>query len=435
MSSAIEREFRNLRKDFPILKRKINGKPLVYLDSTATSQKPKQVIKVVSDFYENCNANVHRGTYQISEEATEMYEGVREKVRKFIGADSIEEIIFTRGATESINLVCYTWGEANVKRGDNIVTTIMEHHSNFVPWQELCRKKGAELRIAPITKDGKIDLNKFYKLVNRKTKLVAINHASNMLGTINPVERIVKTLYPKPYTLNPKVLVDAAQSVPHLPTDVKKLSCDFLAFSGHKMLGPTGVGILYVKKDVLETMPPFMVGGHMIREVTTKESHWNDIPWKFEAGTSNIAQVIGLGAAIDYLSSVGMENIRKYEEGLTRYALRELQKVRGLRIFGPKNVKDRVGVISFVMEEVHPVRSRERVSSRSTSNGVHPHDIATLLDQEGIAVRAGHHCTMPLHREALDIEASARASLYIYNTREDIDRLVKALLKIQKMFT
>lgn len=409
MSTPVEKNFKRLRNDFPILKRKINGRTLVYLDSAATSQKPKQVINAVSSFYSKYNANIYRGIYQISEEATALYEIVRKKVKDLINSDTTEEIVFTRGTTESINLIRYTWGEAIIRRGDNIVTTIMEHHSNFVPWQELCRKKKAELRIAPITKDGKLDLGKFYKLINKKTKLIAISHASNMLGTINPVAEISRKL--KTRKLEARILVDGAQSVPHMPVDVRKLGCDFFAFSGHKMLGPTGIGVLYAKKDVLENMPPFLTGGHMIREVNTRSVSWNDIPWKFEAGTPNIAGVIGLGVAIDYLGKAEIKNIREHEEMLTSYAILKLRKISGLTIYGPKNCKNRVSVISF------------------TIKGAHPHDIATLLDYDGISVRAGHHCTMPLHREALGIEASARASFYIYNTKDDVDRLVKTLKK------
>jgi len=423
---------KSVRKEFPILKTKTNGKPLVYLDSAATSQKPKAVLDTMQEFYENYNANIHRGVYAISEKATEQYENARGRVAEFIGAKDSSEIVFTSGTTQSVNLVAYTWGFANVKRGDNVVTTIMEHHSNFVPWLELCKKKGVQLRIALITKDGKIDLKEFYQLINRKTKLVVLTHVSNVLGTINPIERITKTLNAKPHTparspfrpsssearqgrLYPKIFIDGAQAVPHMLVNVQKLGCDFYVFSGHKMLAPTGVGVLWAKRELLEETPPFLTGGHMIREVTTRGAGWNDVPWKFEAGTAPIAEVIGLGAAIDYLTKIGMNTIRAYEECLTRYAMDKMKRIPGLVIYGPQNPRDRVGVISFTVE------------------GAHPHDLATLLDEEGIAIRAGHHCAMPLHREALKIEASVRASFYIYNTKQEVDKLVRALAKVRRI--
>lgn len=403
---------KKIKKDFPIFKKKMNGKKLVYLDSTATSQKPRQVIEQLKEYYERYNANIHRAVYAIGERATQEYEDVRIKVADFIVAPSPEEIIFTKGATESINLVAYTWGEANVKRGDNVVTTIMEHHSNFVPWQRLCKKKRAELRVAPVTKNGKIDLKKFYSLVNKRTKLVAVTHASNMLGTINPVADITKKVKTK--NRNTKVLIDGVQAVPHMPVNIQKIGCDFYAFSGHKMLGPTGVGVLWARKEILEEMPPFLTGGHMISEVTVERSTWNEVPHKFEAGTQNIAQVIGLGAAIDYLQKIGTRNIYRREDQLTRYALVAFKKVKGIEIYGPKSARDRVGTISFNIK------------------GVHSHDVAQIVAEEGICIRAGHHCTMPLHLY-LEIDASARASFYIYNTKNDIDKLVKALLKAKKI--
>lgn len=403
---------KKLKKDFPIFKKKVNGKKLVYLDSTATSQKPRQVIEKLKEYYERYNANIHRAVYTIGERATQEYEDVRVKVADFIVASSPEEIVFTKGATEAINLVAYTWGEVNVRRGDNVVTTIMEHHSNFVPWQRLCKKRGAEFRVAPLTKEGKLDLKKFYSLVNKRTKLVAVTHASNMLGTINPVADITKKVKTK--NRNTKVLIDGVQAVPHMPANVQKIGCDFYAFSGHKMLGPTGVGVLWARREILEEMPPFLTGGHMINEVTVENSTWNEVPHKFEAGTQNIAQVVGLGAAIDYLQKIGMRNVYRHEDELTRYALSRFKKIKGLELYGPKNARDRVGTISFNIK------------------GVHSHDIAQIVAEEGICIRAGHHCTMPLHLY-LGIDASARASFYIYNTKEDVDKLVKALLKAKKI--
>lgn len=406
-----------IRNDFPILRRKINGKQLVYLDSAATSQKPKQVVKATADFYFKHNANTHRGVHQLAEEATEMYELARQKTADFIGAKSAEEIIFTRGATEAINLLARSWGEKNIKRGNNIITTIMEHHSNFVPWQELCKRKKAQLRAAPITKDGRLELKKFYSLIDKKTKLIAIAHASNVLGTINPMAEISRCLKSIISNLKPKLFVDGAQAIPHMPINVQKLGCDSYAFSGHKMLGPTGVGVLYARKEILEEMTPFLFGGHMIRKVSSKKAaEWNDIPWRFEAGTASIAQVIGLGAAMDYLRKIGMKRIAECEHSLTLYALNKMKNIKGMEIYGPQTANERAGVISFNI------------------SGVHPHDLATLLDQKGIAVRAGHQCAMPLHREALGIEASARASFYFYNTKDEIDKLVSALKSIQKMF-
>ncbi len=409
---------RDVIKDFPILKRKVNGRPLIYLDSAATSQKPKQVVNAAADFYYKHNSNTHSGVYALAEEATQLYESAREKTAGFIGAQ-VHEIIFTKSATEAINLTAHSWGETNVAKGDNIVVTIMEHHSNFVPWQELCRKKGAQFRIAPITQEGRLNLKKLYSLVDKRTKLVAITHASNVLGTINPIAEIIKTLNAKFHTLplkadppraeSAKILVDGTQAIPHLPANVKKMDCDFYAFSGHKMLGPTGVGVLYAKEEILQAMPPFLTGGHMIKKVTSKLSEWADAPLKFEAGTANIAEVIGLGAAIDYLNAIGMERIWQREKELINYAIKKMKGVQDLIIYGPDTSSNRVGVISFNIK------------------GVHPHDLATLLDQKGIAIRAGHHCAMPLHREALKIEASCRVSFYIYNTRQDIDKFVEAL--------
>ncbi len=404
---------KKVRKDFPIFERKIRGKPLIYLDSAATSQKPNSVIEAISDFYRNYNANIHRGIYQIAEEATKAYEQVREKTAKFIGAKSSSEIIFTRNTTESINLVAYTFGRENLKSGDNVIVTLMEHHSNFVPWQELCKRKGARFLAAEITKEGKLDLDKFLKLIDKKTKLIALAHISNMLGTINPIEEIIRRVKKK--NRDVKVLVDGAQGIAHLKVDVAALDCDFYAFSSHKMLGPTCVGVLFVKKDILETLPPFLTGGHMVKAVSVKETIFNDLPWRFEAGTQNIAGVIGLGKAIDYLEKISLKEIKGYLKNLTAYALTELGSIEGIEIYGPKNPKERASLISFNLR------------------GAHPHDLAQFLDRENIAVRAGHHCALPLHH-FFGIDASLRASFYIYNLKEEVDKLKEALVEAKKFF-
>ncbi len=409
--SAIRR-INKFKNDFPIFKRRMNGKPLLYLDSAATAQKPTQVIKALSDFYLRHNANVHRSSYLLAEEASEMYENARKKVAYFLGA-SVEEIIFTGGATEALNLAAFSWGEANIKRDDNIITTIIEHHSNFLPWLLLCRRKGAKLKIVPLTKGCRLDFGRFYKLIDGRTKLVTITHASNVLGTINPIEEIIPRARIKNKTL--RVLVDGAQAAPHIPVNVNKLDCDFYVISGHKLMGPTGIGALYAKKEILEAMPPFMTGGHMIKKVTSYDVQWNDAPWRFEAGTPRIAQAIGLGTAIDYLECIGMRKIKSHENELTKYALAKFGEMKELEIYGPKDTENRLGVISFNIK------------------GAHAHDVATLLDHDGIAIRAGHQCAMPLHREALKIEASLRASFYIYNTKEDIDKLVAGLSRAQKI--
>lgn len=392
-----------LRKDFPIFSRKFHGKPLVYLDSTATSQKPRQVIDAVSDFYSNHCANVHRGIYSLSVEATEMYEGAREKVRAFIGAGSVKETIFTRNATEAINLVALSWGMANLKPGDEVVTTVMEHHSNLVPWQQF-QARGAVLKFIPIDADGHLDMVKAQQLITRKTKLVTSVHASNMLGTINDV----KALGRMAHEAGALMMVDGAQSVPHMPVDVKALDCDLLAFSGHKMLAPDGIGVLYGKEQVLEAMPPFLRGGDMIKMVSLQESSWNELPAKYEAGTPYAAGAIGLAAAIDYLSKLGMAQVHEHERELGKYALKRLNEVEGMRIYGPKKADERVATFAFSLE------------------GVHPHDIGQVLDAEAIAVRSGHHCTMPLHR-SFGLPATTRASFYLYNEKREVDLLADAL--------
>ena len=398
-----------IREDFPILQRKVNGKQLIYLDSTATTQKPRAVIEAEKLFYEKHNANIHRGVHALSEEATEMHENSRERIAKFIGAKP-DEIIFTRNATEAINLVKFSWGGANIQKGDRILTTEMEHHSNLVPWQMLAREKQAKLDFIGFDKSGfLIDKDIEHKVAG--SKLVAFTQMSNVLGTINDAEMIIK----KAHEAGAVMLVDAAQSVPHMPVDVKKLDADFLAFSGHKMLGPTGIGVLYGKKELLEAMPPFLGGGDMIKEVHLREASWNDVPGKFEAGTPNIAGAIGLGAAVDYLKKLGMENVRRHEIELTRHALEEMQRIHDINIYGPKDAEQKGGVISFTM------------------GSMHSHDVASLLNDEGIAIRSGHHCAMPL-LEKLGTCDACRASFYIYTKKEEIDALVQGLQRARKVF-
>ena len=400
-----------LRQDFPILQRVLpNGRPLVYFDNAATSQKPESVIRAMDDYYRRYNANVHRGVHTLSEEATAAFESAREKVAKFIHAPSARQIIFTRGATESINLVAYTWGRANLKPGDEVLITAMEHHANIVPWQIMQEQLGFTLRHVPITDQGLLDLDALPGLLTERTKLFCFVHASNVVGTINPVRELVAAAR----AVGAKVLIDGAQSVPHMPVDVQALDADFFAFSSHKMCGPTGMGVLYGKRDLLEAMPPFMGGGDMIREVTLSGSKWNSVPYKFEAGTPAIAEAIGLGAAVDYLQEVGMAWVHAHEREITRYAYDRMAEVEGLRILGP-GPEARGGLIAFTLE------------------GVHPHDISAILDRSGVAVRAGHHCAQPLH-DRLGIHASARASFYLYNTLAEVDVLVDALHKAEEIF-
>ena len=406
---GIEMNIDKVKRDFTIFDRLINGKSLVYLDSAATSQRPKQVIDSVRDFYSNYNANVHRGIYKISEEASEQFENSRIKVRDFIGAKSEREIIFTKNTTEAINLVMHGWGEKNIKRGDKIVISIMEHHSNFVTWQQLAKKNGAKLEIIDITEEGQLKESDFEKI--KGAKLLAITHVSNVLGTINDINKLCKIAH----DAGAKVLIDGAQSVPHMQVNVQSIDCDFLVFSGHKMLAPTGVGVLYGKEQVLEEMDPFLYGGDMISEVHVEESKWTELPFKFEAGTPPAASVIGLGAAIDYLKKLGMDNIRKHEEDITKYALQKMSAIKGVNIFGPNKLTKRAGVVAF------------------TVNGVHSHDLASILDEYTIAIRSGHHCAMPLH-ERLALPASSRASFYIYNDEEDVDKLCDAIKEAKKIF-
>jgi cysteine desulfurase / selenocysteine lyase len=399
-----------IRADFPILHQEINGHPFVYLDSASSSQKPSVVIDAVADYYREYNANVHRGIYTIGERATAAYEAARAKVAHFINAPDPHEVVFTRNATEAINLVAYSWGRPNIGRGDAIVLTEMEHHANLVPWQLLVQEKDGDLEFIPITDDGILRLDVFEVLLRLKPKLVAFTHVSNTLGTINPVREMVEMAH----AAGALVLVDGAQAVPHVPVDVQALGCDFYAFSGHKMLAPMGSGALWARRELLEAMPPFLSGGEMIREVHLRRSDFNDIPWKFEAGTPAVGDAIGFGIAADYLTSLGMDAVREHERDLVEYALETLPQVPGIELYGP-SAEHRGGVIPFNLP------------------GIHPHDVAQVLDRFGIAVRAGHHCTMPLH-ERLDLAATARASFNVYSTREDIDALRAGLLEVLRVF-
>lgn len=400
-----------IREDFPVLKRYVNDKPLVYFDNAATSQKPKVVIDAIVRYYREYNANIHRGIHKLAEEATLAHEEAREKIAKFVNAKRTEEIIFTRNATESINLVAYSWGRANIRSGDKIVLTIMEHHSNIVPWQLLAQEKDAKIEFVKIDGNGELREDEVQELIDEKTKLVCVTHASNVLGTINPVKDIGRVAH----RYGAMFLIDAAQSVPHMTVDVRDIDCDFAAFSGHKMLGPTGIGVLYGKCELLESMPPFLGGGEMIREVHTTGASWKDLPYKYEAGTPNISGAIGLGAAVDYLRGIGMRNVHDYEKEITSYALEQMKQVEGLAIYGPMDVERRVGVVSFNLGDIHP------------------HDLASILDEEGVAIRSGHHCAQPL-MEFLELPATSRASFYIYNTKEEVDVFINALEKARKLF-
>jgi cysteine desulfurase/selenocysteine lyase len=400
-----------LRNDLPIFKKKINGKDLVYLDNASTTQKPYSVIESITDFYSNYNSNIHRAVYQLAEEATELYEHSRDKIANFINVRP-EEIIFTRNTTESINLIAHSWARSNLKKDDVIAITEIEHHSNIVPWQILCQEIGTRLEYVGIDESGFLDVEYLIELISsKKVKLVSISHMSNVLGTIVPIERIIKTAHQ--YDI--PVIVDGAQSVPHMPVDVKKLDCDFLVFSAHKMLGPTGVGVLYAKKEFLEKMKPFMGGGDMIKEVFKFHTNYNEVPYKFEAGTPNIADVVGFGAAIEYLEKIGMENIRKHEISLTEYALESMQSLKYITIYGPTDSNFRGGVISFNIADIHP------------------HDLATIMNDHGIAIRSGHHCAQVL-MQRLDVPATSRASFYIYNTKEEIDKFVNAIKEAGRIF-
>jgi len=403
-----------IRQDFPILKRKINNHPLIYFDNAATTQKPKQVIEAIKEFYENHNANVHRAIHTLSQESSELYENAHEEAAKFINADSMEEIIFVRGTTEAINLAAYAWGLQNLKSENEVLVTLMEHHSNIVPWEMLSKINGFQVKYAEVNEDGTLDYESFENAISHKTKIVCLSHVSNVTGVITDMERVAKIAH----EYGALVLVDGAQSVPHLPVDVKDLDIDFLAFSGHKMLGPTGIGALYGKREILEEMEPFHGGGSMIKEVAFNTMarrcsfSLNDLPWKFEAGTPNICGGIGLMAAVKYLNDIGMENVKKHEEILTEYAIGRMQECDGVKIYGPEDASLKCGILPFGV------------------NGISSHDVALFLDSYGIMIRSGFHCAQPLH-EKFELKSSARASFYIYNTREEIDRLVEALKEIE----
>jgi cysteine desulfurase/selenocysteine lyase len=411
ITHEISRSFdvNKVRPDFPILKEKARGRKLVYLDNAATSQKPKAVIDAIVRYYEHDNANIHRGVHYLSEKATEDFEAARKAVQRFINAKQANEIIFVRSATEAINLVAQTYGRVQVNEGDEVLITAMEHHSDIVPWQLLCAEKKAKLRVAPINDQGELILEEFHRLLGPRTKIVAVGHVSNALGTINPLKQIIAMAHAK----NVPVVVDGAQAAPHVRIDVQDLDCDFYAISGHKMYGPTGIGVLYGKMALLESMPPYQGGGDMISSVTFEKTTYNRVPHKFEAGTPDMSGAVGLHAAIDYLTHLGMDSIAAYEDDLLAYATEKLSAIPGVRLIG--TAKNKASVLSFVME------------------GIHPHDIGTILDQEGIAVRTGHHCAQPV-MERFGIDATARASLGLYNTREEIDTLVRGIEKVQEVF-
>ena len=402
-------DIEKIRADFPILHQMVHGKPLVYLDNAATSQKPRAVIDAITRYYEGTNSNIHRGVHFLSEHATAEYEAARQTAQKFVNAARAHEIIFVRGTTEGINLIAQTYGRAQVHQGDEVLITAMEHHSNIVPWQILCDERGAKLRVAPIDDNGELLLDEFARLLGPRTKLAAFTHVSNALGTINPVKRMIELAHSK----NIPVLIDGAQAVPHIAVDVQALDCDFYTFSGHKVYGPTGIGVLYGKSALLEAMPPYQGGGDMISSVTFEKTTYNKLPYKFEAGTPDIAGVIGLGAALEYVSGLGIENIAAHEHELLTYATEKISAIPGVSLIG--TAKERAGVVSFVVE------------------GVHPHDVGTILDQEGIAIRTGHHCSQPV-MERFGIPATARASFAVYNTFGEIDTLVRGIGKVREVF-
>jgi len=402
---------RQVKQDFPILHQTIHGKPLTYLDSAASSQKPSVVIEALDAYYRASNANIHRGVYWLSERATALYDEAREKVARFINAPDARSCVFVRNATEALNLVAYSWGRANLGPGDTVVLTLLEHHSNIVPWQIITAERGATIRYVDIDDDGRLRLDQLdHYLRTERVKLVGVTHVANALGTINPVAEIAA----RAHAAGALVLVDGAQSVPHMPVDVQALDIDFLVFSGHKMLGPMGIGVLWGRREILEAMPPFLGGGDMIREVTTCGSTWADLPAKFEAGTPSVGDAVGLGAAIDYLTALGMDAVRAHEREIVAYALERLAQVPGITLYGPTG-EDRAGVVSFTLDDIHP------------------HDIASILDSEGVAIRAGHHCAQPL-MDRLGVVATARASFYVYNSEEDVDRLADALQTVRRIF-
>lgn len=402
---------KTIRQDFPILDQIVNDEPLVYLDNAATTQKPQAVLTALNDYYHHDNANVHRGVHTLAERATAAYEAAREKVRSFVNAKETAEILFTRGTTTSLNWVAQSFGEAFIEAGDEIVISYMEHHANIIPWQQLAQRKNAKLVYVDITPEGHLDMNDAKAKIGAKTKIVSIAQVSNVLGGVNPIAKLTALAH----AANAVMVVDGAQAVPHMPVDVQALDCDFYAFSGHKMCGPTGIGVLYGKRQWLEQMEPVEFGGEMIDFVNLYDSTWKELPWKFEAGTPNIAGAIGLGAAIDYLSALGMDNIHQYEQDLVNYVLPKLTAIEGLTVYGPQNPAEHTGVVAFNLD------------------GIHPHDVATALDMEGVAVRAGHHCAQPLLQH-LQVPATARASFYFYNTKEDADRLVAAILATKEFF-
>ncbi|GKU83209.1 cysteine desulfurase [Niallia sp. NCCP-28] len=402
----------DVRQYFPILNQEVNGHPLVYLDSAATSQKPVQVIETLDKYYREYNSNVHRGVHTLGTKATDAYEGARDKVKNFINAKSIEEIIFTRGTTTALNTVAQSYAMANLSEGDEIIISPMEHHSNIIPWQQVAKKTGAVLKYFPLQKDGTISIADVEATVTSSTKLVSVTYVSNVLGVINPIKEIAAIAHKNGAVL----VVDAAQGAPHMKVDVQDIDCDFLGFSGHKMCGPTGIGVLYGKKELLEKMEPIEFGGEMIDFVGLYESTWKELPWKFEAGTPIIANAIGLGAAIDFLQEVGLDNIIEHEHKMAAYAMEKMSSINGLTIYGPQDAKNRAGVITFNIEDVHP------------------HDVATVLDAEGIAVRAGHHCAQPLMKW-LNVSATARASFYLYNSEDEIDKLVEGISKTKEYFS
>jgi len=407
----MDKQFQKIRDDFPILKQRINDEPLVYLDSAATSQKPQAVIDSITNYYQTINANTHRSVYTLGQRATDEYELARKKVQRFIKAKSSKEIIFTKGTTDSLNLVASTYGEAKIQPGDEIVITYMEHHSNLIPWQQLALRKNAVLKYIELTNDGQLDMNDVQSKITDKTKIVAVAHASNVLGVTNDIKKLAQIAH----LHNAVIVVDGAQAVPHQPVDVQALDADFYAFSGHKMLSPMGIGVLYGKKELLEQMSPYQLGGEMINSVDKFDSTWSELPWKFEAGTQNVSGAIGLGKAIDYLNDLGMENIAEYEQELIDYALPKLLDIKGLTVYGPQDSKSHNTVISFNLSNLHP------------------HDVATAFDMDGVAVRAGHHCAQPLMKY-LGVVATVRASFYFYNTKADVDKLLQAITDTKEFF-
>ncbi|CAJ1178334.1 putative cysteine desulfurase [Companilactobacillus paralimentarius] len=407
----MDKQLQQIRKDFPILNQKVNDEPLVYLDNAATSQKPNQVIDEVVRYYKNDNANTRRGVHTLGERATEEFETARQKVQQFINAKESREIIFTKGATDSLNLVASTYGEDNIAAGDEIVISIMEHHSNLIPWQQLANRKKAILKYIGLTADGQLDMEDAKKKITDKTKIVSITHASNVLGVTNDIKQLAQIAHAHKAIM----VADGAQAVPHMPVDVQDLNVDFYAFSGHKMLAPMGIGVLYGKADLLKVMSPYQYGGEMIDFVEKYQSTWTDIPWKFEAGTQNVSGAVGLGKAIDYLSSIGMENVENYEKDLVAYVLPKLLEIDGLTVYGPHDADHHSGVISFNLQDLHP------------------HDVATALDMDGVAIRAGHHCAQPLMKY-LNLVATARASFYIYNNKQDADELIQAICDTKEFF-